>query len=159
MAAICLAARTDTSIGLFWSLIFFDGILFTLRPIYRGWRALRVFQDVHWKPRTSPGRAVGRLFIPVYSIFWMYQAFPGFASDFNALANRLSLPGARVSRAPYIAICLAWTASWSLMFAAAAAGSDPLGFTGLGVGGLALVIQCWVIRSISGAVSRLARAI
>lgn len=33
--------------------------------------------------RTTPGKAIGFLFIPFFNIYWLFQAFPGWASDYN----------------------------------------------------------------------------
>jgi len=38
--------------------------------------------------RTSPGRAVGFLFIPIYGFYWVFQAYWGFAKDYNAIVVR-----------------------------------------------------------------------
>lgn len=46
--------------------------------VYKMWEAI---QDGH--ARTTPGKAVGFLFIPFYNFYWFFQAFYGFAQDFN----------------------------------------------------------------------------
>jgi len=78
--------------------------------IYRMWAAI---QDGH--ARTSPGRAVGFLFIPFYNFYWIFQAFPGFAKDFNAFAARHSLKVARMSSGLFTAfaiLCLVAVVPW-----------------------------------------------
>jgi hypothetical protein len=78
--------------------------------IYRMWAAI---QDGH--ARTSPGRAVGLLFIPFYNFYWIFQAFPGFAKDFNAYAVRHSLKVARMSSGLFTAfaiLCLVAVVPW-----------------------------------------------
>ena len=78
--------------------------------IYRMWAAI---QDGH--ARTSPGRAVGLLFIPFYNFYWIFQAFPGFAKDFNAFAARHSLNVARMSSGLFTAfaiLCLGAVVPW-----------------------------------------------
>jgi|SRR5260370_22255890 len=57
--------------------------------IYRMWAAI---QDGH--ARMTPGKAVGFMFIPLFNFYWIFQAFQGFAEDYNQyLARRqLNLP-------------------------------------------------------------------
>jgi len=62
------------------------------RLVYRMWAAI---QD--GRARTTPGRAVGFHFIPVFNLFWAFRAFPGFARDFNALVQRRGLARPRLS--------------------------------------------------------------
>jgi serine/threonine-protein kinase len=57
-----------------------------LRVLYKCWMAI---QDGN--ARTTPGKAVGLLFVPFYSLFWASQAYPGFASDYNRLIHRREL--------------------------------------------------------------------
>jgi len=66
-------------IGLFGSIVF-------LVLTYRMWNAI---QDGY--ARTSPGRAVGMLFVPFYNLYWIFQAYRGFAEDFNSFGFRHSI--------------------------------------------------------------------
>jgi len=50
--------------------------------LYKAWDLI---QD--GKPRTSPGLAVGFLFIPVFSLYWIFVAFWGLAQDLNGYAE------------------------------------------------------------------------
>jgi len=59
---------------------------------YRMWKAI---QDGH--ARTSPGKAIGFLFIPAYNLYWLFQVFWGFAQDYNRFIDRHSL---RISKLP-----------------------------------------------------------
>ena len=54
------------------------GIVFALMYLYRAWNILRWNQ-----PRTTPGKAVGFLFIPFFNIYWIYVAYRGLAEDWN----------------------------------------------------------------------------
>ena len=54
--------------------------------VHRMWASI---QDGH--ARTSPGKAVGYLFIPIYDLYWIFQVFRGFSKDFNRLIARHSL--------------------------------------------------------------------
>lgn len=46
--------------------------------VYKMWSAI---QGEH--ARTTPGKAVGFLFIPFFNIYWFWVVFVGFAQDFN----------------------------------------------------------------------------
>ena len=78
--------------------------------IYRMWAAI---QDGH--ARTSPGRALGFLFIPIYQFYWVFQAFRGFAKDFNSYAARHSLNVPRLSPGlftAYAILCIVAMLPW-----------------------------------------------
>jgi hypothetical protein len=51
--------------------------------LYKAWDLI---QD--GKPRTSPGLAVGFLFIPIFSLYWIFVAFWGLAQDLNMYAQK-----------------------------------------------------------------------
>jgi hypothetical protein len=57
-----------------------------LRLVYKAWEAI---QDGH--QRTTPGRAVGYLFIPFYSFYWIFQVVWGYSKDYNAYIERYHL--------------------------------------------------------------------
>lgn len=46
--------------------------------VYRLWYAI---QPGH--PRSTPGKAVGFLFIPIFNLYWIFQAYYGWAQDYN----------------------------------------------------------------------------
>ncbi len=48
---------------------------------YRMWSALPVRER-----STSPGAAVGLLFVPLFNLYWVFRVYPGFARDFNRCA-------------------------------------------------------------------------
>ncbi|MBO5438357.1 MAG: leucine-rich repeat protein [Thermoguttaceae bacterium] len=57
--------------------------------LYRCWHLI---QDGH--ARTTPGKAVGFIFVPFFNIYWVFVAIYGLAMDLNACAkrNRLNVP-------------------------------------------------------------------
>ena len=57
--------------------------------IHKMWASI---QDGH--ARTTPGSAVGFLFIPLFSLYWIFPAFWGFAKDYNAFTLRHGLKDA-----------------------------------------------------------------
>lgn len=54
--------------------------------IHRIWKAI---QDGH--AGTSPNKAVGFFFIPVFHLYWVFQMFWGFAKDYNSFIYRHEL--------------------------------------------------------------------
>jgi len=50
------------------------------------WKAI---QDGH--ARTTPGPAVGLLFVPLFNLYWVFPAYRGFAEDFNRFTRRHSI--------------------------------------------------------------------
>jgi hypothetical protein len=61
-------------------------IIVWLRLWYRAWAAI---QDGH--ARTTPGRAVGFMFIPILNLYWFFVIVWGFAKSYNAYLERHSL--------------------------------------------------------------------
>ena len=50
---------------------------------YKSWR---VIQDGN--ARTTPAKAVSFLFIPLFNLYWVFQAFWGFSKDYNSYIKR-----------------------------------------------------------------------
>ncbi|MBN2431627.1 MAG: type II secretion system protein GspG [Acidobacteria bacterium] len=67
-------------------------IIVTCLLVYKMWAAI---QDGH--ARTTPGKAVGLLFVPFFGLYWVFVAFAGFARDYNALLDRHQLALPRLS--------------------------------------------------------------
>src|SRR6202035_3460537 len=62
--------------------LLYAGIL-ALVLYYKMWESI---QDGH--ARTSPGKAIGFLFIPFFNLYWIFQLLWGFAQDYNAYVDR-----------------------------------------------------------------------
>lgn len=79
---ICLAGSLVTfGLSAIASMVLFYIIL------YRHWQLI---QDGY--ARTTPGKAVGFLFIPFFNLYWIFEAFPGLVRDTNAYIQRHGLP-------------------------------------------------------------------
>ncbi len=85
-----------------WS---FLGVLFigyasiiTLIFIHKIWEAI---QDGY--ARTTPGKAVGFMFIPIFILYWQFPVYWGFAKDFNKLILRRGLSIAPISEGLFLA--------------------------------------------------------
>ncbi len=66
--------------------------VFHLILLYRSWE---VVQD--GRARTTPGRAVGFMFIPIFNLYWFFVAKFGLAKDLNAFAERHAINSRPVS--------------------------------------------------------------
>jgi hypothetical protein len=117
--------------------------------------------------RTTPGRAVGYQLIPGYGLYWVFQAYPGFATDFNRRAGELrALTGKtapRISRGLMVARCV----FFMLLVAASRLANEPSfqqdGQIGvwavlISVGLTAIVLDAVVIIKVCDAVNWLADA-
>jgi hypothetical protein len=75
--------------------------------IYKAWASI---QDGH--VRTGPCKALGFLFIPLFNLYWIFQAFWGFAVDFNKYVARNNISGApRLPEGLVLAYCILYVAS------------------------------------------------
>ena len=93
-------------IGLAFIPVLFIGVVFSFL-IYKMWEAI---QDGH--ARTTPGKALGYLFIPFFNFYWVFQALLGFAKDYNNYISRHkidTLPLPEAIFLIYIILCFtAW---------------------------------------------------
>jgi hypothetical protein len=64
---------------------------------YKAWAAI---QDGH--ARTTPGMAVGLMFIPLFNLYWGFQAIHGFAVDYNKYIARHQRPVTPLSEGLYL---------------------------------------------------------
>lgn len=71
-------------------------ILLLLAPlaVIPGWVSQFVLLYKCWKSiqdgnaRTTPGKAVGLLFVPLFNLYWVFNVIPGFATDYNRYIQR-----------------------------------------------------------------------
>lgn len=76
--------------------------------VYKAWESL---QDGH--ARTGPCKAIGFLFIPFFNFYWIFQAFWGFARDYNSYISRHSITTARsLPEGLFLAHCILVLLSW-----------------------------------------------
>jgi len=68
---------------------------------YRAWTAI---QDDH--ARTTPGKAVGFLFIPFFNLYWIFQAFWGFAKDYNSYLSRHGISMSQLPTGLFLLYCI-----------------------------------------------------
>jgi hypothetical protein len=75
--------------------------------LYRYWQ---VIQDGY--ARTTPGNAVGFLFIPFYNFYWLFVAITGLSKDMNAYIARHGVAAERVSEGLALAFPILILCSW-----------------------------------------------
>ena len=146
-AIVASADDPDSMIGLFIVLgiasvgVIIVGIVLPLEILYRAWKAI---QDGH--ARTTPGRAVGFLFIPFFSFYWIFVAWAGLAKDFNAFLSRYGIPVRRLSEGLFTTYCV-------LAVAGVIIGNIPVLGTLYAIG--EVIISLVVLWSITGRVNEL----
>ncbi len=69
--------------------------------IYKLWAAIQ-----EGPARTTPGKAVGFLFIPIFNIYWMFQAYWGWTVDYNKLVAERQLEVPRVPEGVALMLCI-----------------------------------------------------
>lgn len=56
--------------------------------------------------RTTPGKAIGFMFIPFFNLYWQFQAFWGWTKDYNALVAQRGIAGPRAPEGLALAMCI-----------------------------------------------------
>jgi len=69
----------------------------SLTLIYKAWTAI---QDGY--ARTTPGKAIGLLFIPLFNIYWLFQAIWGFAKDYNQFIERHRIEAKKLDQSLFL---------------------------------------------------------
>ncbi len=74
-----------------------------LQYLHRAWSCLR-----HAAPRTTPGKAVGFLFIPFFNLYWLFVAFHGLAKDWNRTMDSYPdlAPAPRFGKGAFLTFCI-----------------------------------------------------
>jgi hypothetical protein len=76
-------------------------VVFLCLLVYKMWSAL---QD--GTPRTSPGEAVAFLFVPVFNLYWIFQAYWAWTKEHNRFVAARGLLVPRVSASLALAVCI-----------------------------------------------------
>lgn len=69
--------------------------------IYKIWAAIQ-----GPTARTTPGKAVGFMFIPFFNFYWIFQAIWGWTKDYNALIAQRGISGPRAPEGLGLATCI-----------------------------------------------------
>ena len=75
--------------------------IFHLMLVYKIWDSIR-----DGNPRMSPGKAVGFLFIPFFNIYWLFQVYPGFATDYNNYLQQKGISAKPLSHGLMVAMAI-----------------------------------------------------
>lgn len=122
LAAVCLLASSIVVLVLY----------------YKMWAAI---QDGY--ARTSPGKAVGFMFIPLFNLYWMFQAIWGYSKDYNEYLRRYSIPAKPLPEALFLTACILPLVGW-------------LPFVGALIGIANLIIFIIIVNSICDSINALA---
>ena len=76
----------NSLLTLIWMPAFIVTTVFWCILLYRQWSLLQGHGA-----RTTPGKAVGFLFIPFYSFYWYFVAYAGLATDTNNYLNKAGI--------------------------------------------------------------------
>lgn len=87
-------------------LILFElGGMYTLVVVLMLWHA--AWKSIqHGHARTTPGKAIGFLFIPFFNVYWLFQLIWGFAKDYNAYRERHCLDVPQLPEGFFLATCI-----------------------------------------------------
>ncbi|MER3431669.1 MAG: hypothetical protein C4325_13720 [Blastocatellia bacterium] len=93
---VMVPVRIVTGIGVVQFLLV--AVVYPLVLLAKMWGAI---QD--GSARTTPGKAVGFLFIPFFNLYWVFNVWAGFPTDYNDYVTRRGLPVEPLSRNLYLA--------------------------------------------------------
>lgn len=86
--------------------LLYSGIL-ALIFYYKMWESI---QDGY--ARTSPGKAIGFLFIPFFNFYWIFQILWGFSKDYNAYVDRHALTTKKLPEGLFLACSILPLTTW-----------------------------------------------
>lgn len=104
---------------------------------YMVWASI---QDGH--ARTTPGKAIGFIFIPFFNGYWLFQSIWGFAKDYNSYIQRHGLNNPKLPDGLFLAFCILGCCS-------------VLPAVGMAVGIAALVIYAIIINKVCDGINNL----
>lgn len=89
----------DEEIGLYfmglmvaWLPLYITAKVFRLQLLSLAWKLIH---DPQFAPRNSPDKAVGLLFVPIFNIYWNFEAYKGFMEDANRYMDLKGIHGLR----------------------------------------------------------------
>ena len=83
------------------------GFLLCYRYIYRMWSMIQDRDS-----RTTPGIAVGFLFIPFFTWYWGFQAFWGWAVDYNRFVQKMELDAPQMPKGLFLTFAIIRILTW-----------------------------------------------
>jgi hypothetical protein len=85
--------------------IFLD-VLARLLLLFKMWKVIQ-----GGPARTTPEMACGLLFIPLFNLYWAFQAFWGWTKDFNAFTAQRGIAAPRMPEGLALTMCILWIVS------------------------------------------------
>ncbi|ERN41284.1 hypothetical protein KR51_00021740 [Rubidibacter lacunae KORDI 51-2] len=99
---ICLAAGIPLCILFIGVFGVITAWVLSLVMLHEFWKTI---QD-GGRARTTPGKAVGFLFIPFFNFYWKFVAFWGLAKDMNQYIKSRGIRGQRIEEELVLALCI-----------------------------------------------------
>ncbi len=105
MVGAVMAAAADPNAGgallpLAFVPIFFSLVMWYVL-IYKMWSAL----PSGWG-RTTPGKAVAFMFVPLFNVYWLFQVWWGWAQDYNRFVSENNAPVPRMPEGLALTMCI-----------------------------------------------------
>lgn len=105
MGAIAAFAEWEEDLGavllLFALVSLLYGAIVLMVFVYRMWAALPPYSG-----RTTPGAAVGLMFVPLYNMYWVFQVYLGWTQDYNRMAYAEDAPLPRMPEGLAMTLCI-----------------------------------------------------
>lgn len=84
------------------ALVQFAGlVVYAALILHRGWKLLP-----QHAARTTPGKAVGLMFVPLFNLYWVFQAIYGWARDYNASLATAHPQAPKANEGLFLALCI-----------------------------------------------------
>jgi len=103
--SISLSATGEAESGLAFAILAFIPLIYATviiaMLVHKMWQRLQDGQV-----RTTPGQAVGFLFIPLFNFYWIFQAYWGFAQDYNKYISARGLNISPMSEKLALTVCV-----------------------------------------------------
>jgi hypothetical protein len=87
--------------GQWMFLVVISAIYLMVVQLILWWKAWKSVQE--YGARTTPGQAIGFLFLPVVNLYWVFQAFWGYSKDFNSNIDEYGLDVRRLPEGLFLA--------------------------------------------------------
>ena len=100
---------TANQMAVYWLTypILIYGIVMLMILVFKMWGAIR-----GGVARTTPGQAIGFLYIPLFNFYWIFQAYWGWTKDYNATIARYGITAPRAPEGIVLALCILTFLSW-----------------------------------------------
>jgi len=104
---ICLAAGIPLSFVIIGLAAIIASVVFYCLILHKCWSLIPA--DI---AKTTPGKAVGYLFIPFFNLYWNFVAYYGLAQAINIETRRNSISGQEVNEGLCLAYCIMICCTW-----------------------------------------------